>query len=67
MRAILATLAMLLLANPVRCSDADRKPLDEEFLRNYMTGEYELIGRKADSNKTYNGRVTLRDEGEFYR
>lgn len=63
MRAFLATLAILFVANSVRCSDADQKPLDEEFLRNYMAGEYDLIGRKADSNATYNGHVTLRDEG----
>lgn len=63
MRAFLATLAILFVANSVRCSDADQEPLDEEFLRNYMAGEYDLIGRKADSNATYNGHVTLRDEG----
>ena len=63
MRVFLATLAILLLANPVRCSDADAKPLDEELLRNYMAGDYDLLGRKADSNATYNGHVTLRDEG----
>ena len=63
MRAFLATLAMLLLANSVGCSDADQKSLDEEFLRNYMAGEYDLIGRKADSSASYNGHVTLRDEG----
>ena len=28
-----------------------------------MAGEYDLIGRKADSSGTYNGRVTFRDEG----
>ena len=28
-----------------------------------MAGEYDLIGRKADSTLTYNGHVTLRDEG----
>ena len=63
MRVFLATLAILLLASSVRCSDADQKPLDQEFLRNYMAGEYDLIGRKADSSATYNGHVTLRDEG----
>ena len=45
----------------VHCAD-DRKPLDEESLRSYMAGEYDLIGRKADSSATYNGHVTLRDE-----
>jgi len=39
------------------------KQLDEESLRNYMAGEYDLIGRKADSTATYNGYVTVRDEG----
>ena len=63
MRAFVASLAILLLANSVRCSDADQKPLDQEFLRNYMAGEYDLIGRKADSSATYNGHVTLLDKG----
>ena len=63
MRAFLTTFVILLLANSVHCSDADQKPPNEEFLRNYMAGEYDLIGRKPDSNATYNGRVTLRDEG----
>jgi hypothetical protein len=54
---------MILFADSARCADADRKPLDEQFLRSYMAGEYDLIGRKADSSGTYNGRVTFRDEG----
>src|ERR1043166_9334064 len=60
MRACSATSAMLLFANSVHCADADHKPLDEESLRSYMAGEYELIGRKADSVTTYNGHATLR-------
>ena len=55
--------AILLIAVSASSGETDRKPLDEEFLRNYMAGEYDLIGRKADSSATYNGRVTLRDEG----
>jgi len=55
-------LAMLLLASSVRCADAERKGLDEESLRSYMAGEYDLIGRKADLSSTYTGHVTLRDE-----
>src|SRR5262249_7094602 len=43
--------------------DADSNRLDEESLRSYMTGEYDLIGRKPDSTTTYTGHVTLRDEG----
>jgi hypothetical protein len=54
---------MILFADFARCADADRKPLDEQFLRSYMAGEYDLIGRKADSSGTYTGRVTFRDEG----
>ena len=53
----------MLLAVFASSGETDRKPLDKEFLRNYMAGEYDLIGRKADSSATYNGRVTLRDEG----
>ena len=63
MKTSLAILAMMLFANSICCADADRKPLDDESLRSYMTGEYDLIGRKADSNATYDGHVTLRDEG----
>jgi hypothetical protein len=47
----------------MRSTNADRKQADEKSLRSYMTGEYDLIGRKADSSATYNGHVTLRDEG----
>jgi hypothetical protein len=55
--------AILLVAVSARSGEADRKPLDEEFLRNYMAGEYDLIECKADSSATYKVRVTLRDEG----
>ncbi|MGE5213186.1 MAG: hypothetical protein ACM3NN_05775 [Nitrospirota bacterium] len=57
-----AILAMLLLADSVRCADADRKPIDDEALHGYMVGEYDLIGRKSDSTETYSGHVTFRDE-----
>ena len=63
MKVYLAICAVLLVAVSGRSSEADRKPLDEESLRGYMAGEYDLIGRRADSNATYNGHVTLRDEG----
>ena len=63
MKAYLAIWATLLIAVSARSGETDRKPLDEEFLRNYMAGEYDLIGRKADSTLTYTGHVTLRDEG----
>jgi hypothetical protein len=62
MKAYLAITAIFLVAVSARSGEADQKPLDEEFLRNYMAGEYDLIGRKADSTATYTGRVTLRDE-----
>jgi hypothetical protein len=63
MRTSLAILAIFLVAHSARCADADPKQLDEEFLRGYMAGEYDLIGRKADSTATYTGHVTLRDQG----
>jgi hypothetical protein len=63
MKAYLSIWAILLVAVSARSDETDRKPLDEQFLRNYMAGEYDLIGRKADSSATYNGHVTLRDEG----
>lgn len=55
-------LTMLLFAASVRCADADKERPDEESLRGYMAGEYDLIGRKPDSTATYTGHVTLRDE-----
>lgn len=62
MRTFLAILAMLLFANSARSADADRRPLDQESLRSYMAGEYDLIGRKPDSTATYAGHVTFQDE-----
>jgi len=59
----LAIWAFVLVVVSASSGETDRKPLDEEFLRNYMAGDYDLIGRKADSSATYNGHVTLRDEG----
>jgi hypothetical protein len=61
MRVCLAILTMLLFANSVRCADADRERSNEESLRSYMAGEYDLIGREADSTATYSGHVTLQD------
>ena len=61
-KAYLAIWATLLVAVSACSGETDQKPLDEEFLCNYMAGEYDLIGRKADSSATYNGHVTLRDE-----
>lgn len=61
-KACLAIGAILLVAVSVPSAETDTKSLDEEFLRHYMSGEYDLVGRKADSIATYNGHVTLRDE-----
>ena len=63
MKAYLALSAMLLFAISALSSQTDRKLPDEGFLRSYMAGEYDLIGRRADSTSTYNGHVTVRDEG----
>jgi hypothetical protein len=63
MKAYLAIWAIFLIAVSARSGETDRKPMDEEFLRNYMAGEYDLIGSNADSTLTCTGHVTLRDEG----
>jgi hypothetical protein len=63
MRAFLAILIMTLAVHSTLFADPQGKQLDEESLRNYMAGEYDLIGRKADSTATYAGHVTLRDQG----
>ncbi len=57
-RAILA-LFVLSLADTARCAE----PVDEGFLRGFLAGEYDIIGRKPDSATTYSGRLTLRAEG----
>jgi hypothetical protein len=62
MRAFLAILIMVLASHSTLCADPEGKQLDEESLRNYMAGEYDLIDRKADSTATYAGHVTLRDQ-----
>jgi hypothetical protein len=53
-------LAMLLFAADARA--VNDRGLDEESLRGYLAGEYELIGRKPDSTATYTGHVTVREE-----
>jgi hypothetical protein len=65
MRVSLVILATMFLigSHSAFGADGNAKPVDEEFLRGYMAGEYDLIGRKADSAATYTGHVTLRDEG----
>jgi len=67
MKPPLAILPILLFVVCARSGETDRKPLDEQFLCNYMAGEYDLIGRKPDSSATYNGHVSLRDEGGVLR
>jgi hypothetical protein len=67
MQAYLAISAILLFAVSASSGEADRNPLDEQFLRNYMAGEYDLVGRKPDSTLTYTGHVTFRDEGGVLR
>ena len=51
MKLYLAILATLLFADSLQC--ADPKLADEDSLRSYMAGEYDLIVRKADSSATY--------------
>src|ERR1051325_11993874 len=63
MKAVLDILAILLLATSLQGSDAERNPDDQDGLRSYMTGDYDLIGQKADSSATYNERVTFREHG----
>ena len=61
-KACLTVCVILLVVAYALFGQADQKQLDEGSLRNYMIGEYDLIGRKADSTTTYNGHVTFRDE-----
>jgi hypothetical protein len=65
MKAFLVILATMVLVGSYSAfgADANAKPIDEEFLRGYMAGEYDLIGRKADSTATYTGqRFEKREE-----
>jgi hypothetical protein len=62
MRTSLLILAIFLSTNFARCAGADRKQPDEDSLRSYMVGEYDLIGRKPDSTATYTGHLTFRNE-----
>jgi len=48
-------------------ADTGNKPLNVEFLRGFLAGEYDLIGRKPDSATTYTGRITIRDVGGTLR
>jgi len=61
-KACLTVLVILLVVASTLFSQGDQKQLDGGSLRSYMTGGYDLIGRKADSTTTYNGHVTFRNE-----
>jgi hypothetical protein len=65
MGALLIIFAILWLGDVNSASSADTasKPLDAEFLRGFLAGEYDVIGRKPDSVATYTGRVTIREVG----
>lgn len=63
--AIGAALVLLVMCTTPHASAG--KPLDRKFLRGFMSGEYELIGRKPDSTATYTGHVTLREESDSLR
>lgn len=43
---------------------APSKDLDRETLTNIMSGDYIIVGRKADSEATYTGRLTFRQRGD---
>jgi len=64
MKAFLVILATMILvgSEPAFGADPNASATDEEFLRGYMAGAYDLIGRKPDSTAIYTGRMTLRDE-----
>ena len=49
-------------AKKAKGADAGRAQPDEESLRGYMAGEYDVLGRKPDSTATYTGHITLRNE-----
>jgi hypothetical protein len=57
--------AMLLLGdvNSALSTDIASKASDAEFLRSFLGGEYDVVGRKPDSLITYTGRVTIHDVG----
>jgi hypothetical protein len=65
MGGLLMMLAMLWIGdvNSAWSADTASKPLDAEFLRGFLAGEYDVIGRKPDSLTTYTGRVTIREVG----
>jgi hypothetical protein len=40
---------------------------DEDFLRNYISGNYLLIGKSVDSDKTYHGNLSIRADNSQLR
>ena len=63
MRTFFPLVAVMLFV-VTRCLSAADKLPDEESLRGFMVGDYDLIGRRLDSDKTYTGRITLRVVGD---
>ena len=59
---ILITALALLSFGCAHHPTAEDNSLDQDFLRGFMVGEYDLVGRKPDSTTVYTGHVSLRDE-----
>ncbi len=53
----------LLGGDLARAAEADPETPADNSLRDFMVGQYDLIGRKPDSTATYSGRVQLRAQG----
>lgn len=62
MKALHPILALLVFSLVDAACSAE--PTDEAFLRGFLAGEYDVIGRTPDSSTTYTGRITLRAEAE---
>ncbi len=62
MRFILLIIAVILLLNTLVISQNEESEID--FLYDFLSGSYEVIGRLPDSDELYNGKVLMQRNGD---
>jgi hypothetical protein len=58
-----AAFTPLLVALAFGSTATASQAIDRNFMASFLCGEYIVIGKKPDSDATYQGRVTLRQRG----
>jgi hypothetical protein len=62
--ALLVAIAVCFASGNANSTDPPKPPYDLDFVGQFVTGEYVLIGRKPESDATYTGRMIFTQQGK---